>query len=257
MNKRLCLIILFFCVLSGTAQAGQPGIVVGQLAVAEVNSCRGMVSLWPVDEFAASDHEQTDLIPPWVAKLNSDCSFRIKVSPGSYYLRAVLRNSPGEDFGPLRAGDLIFMSPETVEPPPKVDVVAGQHQHVGAYSAAWEFPGYPEQVVTGVSGRLLDEFGAPLVDHVVQAFSVPGVTDQPLAVSGPTDSKGRFKLRLREGQFYLLGRDQYGFGIPLPGRMYGFYGGESAKIVKVRKGNVVEGVEIILVPRELDEQDGK
>ncbi len=205
--------------------AEKPGTIVGEITFEDSDSCRGMVSLWPVSDFGAYDHERTDLIPPWVSPVKADCSFQLDVSPGSYYVWVVLRTSPGGDFGPLRPGDRIFLLPETDGEPQPIHVVAGQAQHLGSSSASREFPGYPDQVETGVTGVLLDEAGSPLVDHVVQAFATMNLSGQPLAVSGPSDIEGYFKLRLSEGSYYLLARDQAGFGMPLPGGLFGVYGG--------------------------------
>ncbi|NOY13820.1 MAG: carboxypeptidase regulatory-like domain-containing protein, partial [Deltaproteobacteria bacterium] len=229
------------------AGASSLGRVTGQLQSAEVDSCRGIVSLWPATERGAAALESFNSVPPWVAEIAPDCSFVIEAEPGSYYLRGVLRTTAGSDWGPLRPGDLVFMSPDGAGQRLQVEVNADLPVAVGTQSSHWEFSGFPAQIETGVTGRLVDSAKKPVAGLLVEAFGGPSMANRPLAVSAPSDADGRFQLRLAAPEtIYLQGRETVGIGFPPLGSLFGIYGGKKAQAVTVKQGERIDNLEIII-----------
>lgn len=263
MNKALCYVAMFGCwfFLWGSVNCvvAEPLIrVSGDIVAPEAVVCRGMVALWPVSGHGIEDPGRFNNVPPWVVELTPDCRFEINVYPGSYYVQGIVRNTPGYDSGPLRAGDLIYMSPDATGEVLQIEVREGQPVDVGLHSSHWKFSGYSAEVESGITGRLVDADGAPLSGLVIQAFGDPQMNGRLLAISAPSDSEGRYQLRLAgRGTLYLLARDEIGLGLPSIGEYFGYYGGKQPKKMKFSPGKLVDDLDIVLRRRIVEESEGK
>lgn len=262
MMKRLTLISLFCLLCSftclATSVAASLGKVSGQLKVSAVETCRGIVSLWPNDGKSASDPYGFNVIPRAVAELADDCSFVIEAAPGNYFLSAVVRNSPGPSWGPPRKGDLIFMAPDGEGEMLSVVLRPEMPVDVGIHRSYWQFSGFSGQIETGITGRLINQSGTPVAGLRVQVFDKLDMTSQLLAVSAPSDDEGRFELRLVEpGLVYLHAREEVGIGLPPLGSYFGRYGGNKVKRIKVKKGKLIEGLEIVVQRRTMEKTEGE
>jgi len=261
MKNKICLVgvlgLLFFSTgVQNSVALDVLSKVMGQIESPAATDCRGMVSLWPVSEYSVVPSGNFDNIPPWAAELAADCSFELIAYPGSYYLQAVLRKSAGHNLGPLRLDDLVFMSPDAQGEFLQVDIPSGQPVNVGTHSSYWQFTGFSDPIITGVSGRLVDPAGAPFGGLVVQAFGDPQMNGRPLAISAPSNENGDYQLRLAgAAKFYLLARDEAGIGLPLIGVNFGVQGGKKAKLLMVSAGQLIPERDIVVRPRTAEDVD--
>ncbi len=164
--------------------------------------------------------------------------------PGTYYLVARKRSS-GSFAGPLQVGDffgyyadnpLVVKEGEVakipiamVEVPEKVarlaDTLFGQ---------------------TSIGGRILDAGGSPVSGVRVLLYPDPMMLNRPLYVSQPSMADGRFVLSFPEGGvYYLAARNNLG-GAPAPGELYGRISGSRDSSVRVRTGQALQGVELVV-----------
>ncbi len=164
--------------------------------------------------------------------------------PGTYYLVARMRRS--KNFaGPLQVGDffgyyadnpLVVKEGEVakipiamVEVPEKVarlaDTLFGQ---------------------TSIGGRILDADGTPVSGVRVLLYPDPMMLNRPLYVSQPSTADGRFVLSFpKGGVYYLAARNNLG-GAPAPGELYGRISGSRDSSVRVRTGQALHGVELLV-----------
>lgn len=239
--------------LGGVVLAGQVDSMVtfrGEIKYQAEGACRGMVSLWPAEGQSAPVPERTNLVPAWVGEIDPECRFEIKALPGSYYLQAVARQTPGLALGPLRVGDLVFSSRIADAQPLQVSGNAGDQLNLGTLAASTVFEGYSAQVETGITGRLIDKMGRPVEGLRVLAFSNAEMYSGLYAVSSPSDIDGWFYIHFTgKAEVYLQAREEIGLGFPPLGSLVGVYGNKSAKLVTVKQGKRVEQVEIVVEPR--------
>lgn len=264
MKRKIILVTLLGMLLvlggmPGNALAARLVTVAGAVQPLPGVPCRGMVALWLTTGAGITDPQHSDMTPYTAKPLNADCSFEMPASPGRYYLSVAIRQSAGNDLGPLRPGDLIFMSPDAEGNRLEIEVRPGQHLHVGTHSSSWQFPGTAAEVVTGIRGRLVDEAGQPLPGLRVQAFGTADMLDRPLAFSPQTGADGTFRLHLEEGSYYLIGQDESVLGIPQHGKKYdsffGLHGGEIAKPLKVKQGQVIDSLQIVIKRRIAEKEE--
>ena len=249
----LCLPLLFGSVALAS-QLDSRMTIRGEIDYQAEGSCRGMVLLWSAEGRSAVAPERSNLVPDGVDEITAECHFEIKVPPGSYYLQSVVRQTAGFSLGPLRVGDLVFPSGGRLQ----VSGNAGDQIHLGTLSTSRKFTGFPEQVETGITGRLIDEKGTPIAGLTVLAFSDAGMVTGLYAVSPPSDDDGRFRLHLvGKAEVYLQAREEIGLGTPPMGSLVGVYGNKAAKQIKVEQGKLVERVEIVVVPRAEEEAADK
>lgn len=261
--RRLLLLCLFCGIVFVlgqplAVQADTFGRVAGQIKTADEDECRGRVSLWPVTGQETDDESQFYGVPPWSTKLKSDCSFLITAKSGSYYLRAVLRKTPGPVRGPARAGDHIFISPDANGNLFQVEVARDSvtDNYVGIHSFYTVFSGYPDEFETGVTGRLVDPEGRPVANFLVIAFSDEKMLQRPVAISLPSDEQGRFQLPLPgKRNIYLQASEKINLGQTPTGHLGGIYGGKKTKVVKIKKGKRNDNIEIVVQRRTAAESE--
>ncbi len=149
--------------------------------------------------------------------------------PGTYYLVARKRRS--ESFaGPLvKEGEVTKIPIAMVEVPEKVarlaDTLFGQ---------------------TSIGGRILDAGGSPVSGVRVLLYPDPMMLNRPLYVSQPSTADGRFVLSFPKGGiYYLAARNNLG-GAPAPGELYGRISRSRDSSVRVRTGQALQGIELVV-----------
>jgi hypothetical protein len=170
--------------------------------------------------------------------------FEAEVQPGTYYLVARKRNS-GQFMGPLRDGDYFGFYPAN----PLV-VKEGELARVAV--AMLEVPEKVSRLAdsmfgaTSISGKVVDAVGQPVVGIRVLLYGDQMMLNRPLYVSQPSAADGSFILSFPNGGiYYLAARDVLG-GPPAPGQMYGRYLGSRDGSVRVRSGQKLSGIELVV-----------
>ena len=233
------------------AAEGQMGTIRGKIASPDQKPCRGVVSLWDGSEGRTPDPRRYLIIPFSAVNLRPSCEFELQAPAGSYYVGALLRNSPGPDLGPPRMGDLVFMTPDSQGEVVKIAVAGGKTLELGTHGEGWRYEGMLAESALGVSGTVRDADGCPVPGVLVFAFADVGMTRSPLAVSGRTDENGRYQLRIdRPGQVYLRVKDDCGGGAPADGGYVGVFGGAVPVVVEVSGDALITGrdIQVFKVP---------
>lgn len=247
---RLMVAAMLFPALVFAAES-EMGTIRGKIASPGQGVCRGVVSLWDASEGRAPDPRRYLIIPFSAANLNPSCEFVLQAPAGSYYVGALLRNTPGPDLGPPRSGDMVFMSPDPQGGVVKVDLAGGQTIELGTHGEGWVYGGMLAEPTLGVSGTVRGADGKPVAGVLVFAFADAGMTRSPLAVSGRTDARGRYQLSVdRPGTVYLRVKDNYGGGAPLDGGYVGVFGGAVPVAIDISGDVLLSGkdIEVFKVP---------
>lgn len=172
--------------------------------------------------------------------------FEVPLPAGSYYLVVRLRKG-GVQAGPMRAGDLFGYLPEN---PLRV----GEKQVARVHIPLIEVPEKVERFAatlfgnTSISGRIVDKEGKPVAGMSAMLYDDMTMLNRPAFVSQPSDAEGRFVLSFPSGgTYYLAARHTLG-GTPQPGELYGRYGATPDASLKVREGQKLEGVIVVVEP---------
>jgi hypothetical protein len=170
--------------------------------------------------------------------------FEAEVQPGTYYLVARKRNS-GAFMGPLRSGDYFGFYAGN-------PLVIREGELARVAIAMLEVPEKVGRLAdsmfgeTSISGRVVDEQGQPLAGLRVLLYDNPMMLNRPLYVSQPTAADGGFVLSFPSGgTYFLAARDVLG-GPPQPGQLYGRYLGSRDGSIKVKTGQKLSEVEVIV-----------
>ncbi|MHB8834611.1 MAG: hypothetical protein ACYC9Y_02750 [Candidatus Methylomirabilia bacterium] len=138
-----------------------------------------------------------------------DGRFRIKLPPGSYYVLARKRKGGGM-YGPPGKDDYIGYSPGnpvTVRPGAFSPLLLEATTRVDLLEEIW----FTEGASAGwFEGQVAQEGGTPAAGLYVLFYVDEGMAGTPAFVAGPTDAKGRFKVRAAAGSFHLLARSNLG-----------------------------------------------
>ena len=254
--RRPLLVLLILLVANGAAlaveAAPERGTVSGCVERANHATYRGVAALWPALPGKAPDPRRAIRPPAVSTSLNNDGCFVLQAKPGDYFVGAVVRLTEGGWQGPPRPGDMVFLSPDAAGKNEVVTVRPGETTDVGRHTLGWPYAGFsPANAQLSISGRLTDKDGKPLSGLLVFAFTDSTMSKEPLAVSEPSDSSGRYLLRLPEPAIvYLRVRENYGRRNPLDGGYMGVYGGASPQPVSVGAAgdNQTRDLEVFLIP---------
>ncbi len=169
-----------------------------------------------------------------------------EVPQGQYFLVARLRRAGG-GFGPVREGDLYGAA--LANPVP---VHEGQETVVDLHLVRKERDDDPNAELlalsgTGVRGRIVDAEGRPVAGVYVFAYRNRVVGHgMPDFLTLPTGPDGAFALSLGEGGLFYLGARERAGGSPAPGEHFGFYEGSPDHGLRVPRGRVLDGLEIVV-----------
>ncbi|NOY13178.1 MAG: hypothetical protein GXP51_05690 [Deltaproteobacteria bacterium] len=183
-----------------------------------------------------------------IAPSDAQGIFAAEIPPGTYYLVARKRNS-GALMGPLRAGD--FFGFYAANP-----LLIRQGELARVAIAMLKVPDQVSRLAdslfgeTSISGKIVDTAGQPVAGIRVLLYRDPMMLNRPLYVSQPSAADGRFILSFPNGgKYFLTARDTLG-GPPVPGQMYGRYLGSRDGSVRLRAGQKLTGVELLVEPLE-------
>ncbi len=170
--------------------------------------------------------------------------FEAEMQPGTYYLIARKRNS-GQIMGPLREGDYFgFFATNPLV------IKDGELARVAI--AMLEVPQKVSRLAdslfgeTSISGKVVDDKGQPVSGIRVLLYNDPMMLNRPLYVSQPSAADGSFVLSFPNGgTYFLAARDALG-GPPVPGQMYGRYLGSNDSSVRLKSGQKLTGIELLV-----------
>lgn len=155
---------------------------------------------------------------------DKDGNYSIQLPPGRYLVVARSRKS-GEMAGPVEVGDI---KSEMIGPVEVGQGGATVTQNIKVFEKSGEskdiaLPGTATGKKTGISGRILDADGKPVVGARVHVYNHVQMSERPKFVSSQTGPDGRYSVSLPGGgTYYLAARDKFG-GPPKVGDLYGRY----------------------------------
>lgn len=170
--------------------------------------------------------------------------FEAPLSSGTYYLVVRVRQS-GQMAGPLKAGDLFGYLPGNPLPVKEGEVA---RVHIPLIKVPEKVDRHAADMFgnTLVSGQILDTKGEPVAGIQVLLYEDPMMLNRPLFVSLRTKADGRYQLSFPEGgHYYLAARNELG-GTPAPGELYGRYQGAPDHSIRIKTGQVLEDVQIVV-----------
>lgn len=195
--------------------------------------------------------------------IDDDGTFHLPVPPNKYIL--IARKMEGDNkIRPLRNRDLYCYYPDnpvevksdrsvTVEVPcyPKGDRDSFVDEPVVKASDAPTVEDLAKDYRFGIKGRVVDIEGRPLKDIYVLAYRGNYETvfmmfhvSHGTEYAGRTDEKGNFFIPIdADGDYHILARDILG-GSPRSGEAYGLYGGNPRHIVRFKKGDIIENINV-------------
>lgn len=225
------------------------GTVRGQVVVPGLAAYRGIAALWPAAGGRSPDPKRYVLIPVANSPLQEEGKFEISAAPGHYFLGAIVRIGEGPWQGPPRVGDRVFMSPDSQGNSKEVTIIADTILETGRHTDSWVFDSLnTEECHPRISGTLWDNEGNPVVNLLVFAFNDPELTNEPLAVSTPSDKNGRYTLCLdRASEVYLRAREHIGIRRPQDGGKMGVYGGDKPVPVQVSETQSPTAIDIQII----------
>lgn len=173
-------------------------------------------------------------------------TFAAPLPAGTYYLVARLRRDHSF-FGPLQAGDYFGYYPGN-------PVVVKPGEVVRLTLPLIEVPAKVEKLAdslfgqTSIRGRIVDGEGNPVAGVRALLYSDASMLNRPDHVSPPSDAEGQFILSFPEGgTYYLTARDSLG-GAPSPGSLFGRYGGSPEASVRLKTGEALKDIRIVVQP---------
>lgn len=182
------------------------------------------------------------------APTGADGSYSIELPPGNYYVVARKRAS-GLANGPLRTGDFYSEHQRIL-----ARVAKGMLTRVDLEMAEMKAPMFFKKDLaetrtdTGVKGVLLDDRGNPVAGGFAIAYTDANLQRLPDYASTLTNQQGEFTLYLPQGGSYYLAARIHAWDMPREGELYGKYGGETAKPMKIADKKFVKGVKIRMAP---------
>lgn len=138
-----------------------------------------------------------------------DGRFRIKLSPGNYYVLARKRQGGGM-YGPPGKDDYIGYlpgNPVTVRPGAFTPLLLETTTRVDLLEEIWFTEGVS---ASSFEGTVTEAAGKPAAGLYVLFYTDEAMSGTPAFVAGPTDAKGHFRVRAAAGKFHLLARSNLG-----------------------------------------------
>ncbi len=170
--------------------------------------------------------------------------FELPIFSGTYYLVVRVRKS-GQMAGPLKSGDLfgyLATNPLVIEEGAQARV------HIPLIEVPEKVDRHAADMFgnTLVTGQIVDLKGGPVAGVQVLLYEDPMMLNRPLYVSQRTDADGRYQLSFpKGGRYYLAARNELG-GTPAPGELYGRYQGSPDHSIRIKTGQQLEGLEIVV-----------
>lgn len=180
----------------------------------------------------------------WVSPTDGKGYFEAPLPGGTYYLVVRVRKG-GKMAGPLRAGDLFGYLPGN---PLAIKEGELARVHVPLIEVPEKVGRHAASLFgnTLVTGQIVDPKGVPVAGIQVLLYEDPMMLNRPLFVSRQTGVDGLYQLSFPEGgHYYLAARNELG-GTPAPGEFYGRYQGAPDHSIRIKTGQVLEGIQIVV-----------
>jgi hypothetical protein len=149
------------------------------------------------------------------APTDSEGRFRMVVPPGEYWVVARLKKS--EEFGPLMPGDKHSGDPEEIEL--ATDSEEDMEFVVADLRDAIKMKKDAREGTVRITGRIIDEKGAPVKRAYVIANRKEEVSGIPDYLSAWVDKDGNYTLYVPEGTYFIGSADTFP-----PGKNYNIIG---------------------------------
>lgn len=152
--------------------------------------------------------------PAFIVYPSFDGNFNINLPPGTYYVIARKRTKGGM-YGPIEEGDLFnfyYGNPVVVRKGVMKNV---EIECVKRLSQLESDEGYPM-----LSGIIRDKNGNPKSGIFVMLYHNKDMQGKPVYISGRSDSKGNFSVKVPPGKYFITARENIG-GPPITGEWVG------------------------------------
>lgn len=152
--------------------------------------------------------------PAFIVYPSFDGNFSINLPPGTYYIIARKR-AKGGMYGPIEEGDLFNFyhgNPVNVKKGIMKNV---EIECVKRLSQLESDEGYPL-----LSGVIKDKNGNPKSGIFVMLYHNKDMQGKPVYISGRSDSKGNFSIKVPPGKYFISARENIG-GPPISGEWVG------------------------------------
>jgi hypothetical protein len=176
---------------------------------------------------------------------HADGEYYLDVRPGTYFVLARSRDTPGTFQGPLIKGDLSGFYPHN-----PVILRAGEGLILDVPMIQVKRPRGTGTLAPGeaiiVQGTVTTITGEPAPGVRVVLYSIPEMLGKPVFISSPTEDSGSYRLEVsRDGKFYAAARSVIGRP-PETGELMGFYDGTEDHSLTLQWGDRLEGVDIVV-----------
>ncbi|MHB8789832.1 MAG: carboxypeptidase-like regulatory domain-containing protein [Desulfobulbaceae bacterium] len=140
-------------------------------------------------------------IPDVVATMGPEGRFKVKLVPGSYYMRAIVTD-PKRGLGPPREGETFYFAKSDAGNL-RIFTIA-EKDVMDAGSVIGGTPeSFPESKdLATIEGRILSESGQPY-EGANATLKIDKRRQRPDYISSKTEKDGKFLLRVPPGQYYL------------------------------------------------------
>jgi hypothetical protein len=177
--------------------------------------------------------------------------FSFNLEPGSYYVVA-RRRAEGDRMGPLGGGDLFGYAHDN-----PVEVRKDSYTHISVSAVAKLAKvkeGAQEMTLDGtvkggdtfIEGVVRDRDGKPVAGVYAAAYRDAMMTQKPDFISKKTGPDGVYTITLSgEGEYFIGARNTIG-GPAERGDLLGKYGGTEDHSVKVKAGEKLKGIDVVV-----------
>lgn len=224
----LCVLAAFVFMIGSPVYADGTATLKGQITDVEGRPVAG------ARVFAYDDSEVRRAANFMSVPADGQGRFRMVLMPGKYWLVARLKK--GEEYGPLMPGDKHSGEPVVLDLAPGME--ADQNFTVADLRDARKQHTKDRSRPAKISGKILNENGAPLTKSYAIAHRSRTVDGVPDYVSAWVDDKGRYTLYLPPGKYFIGSSLKFP-----PGAEYLIYGEITVDADK-------PGVDIIAKPRD-------
>jgi hypothetical protein len=140
-------------------------------------------------------------IPDVVATMGPEGRFKVKLVPGSYYMRAIVTD-PKRGLGPPREGETFYFAKSDAGKLRIFTIAEKDVMDVGSVIGGTPESFLESKDLASIEGRILSESGQPY-EGASATLKIDKKRQRPDYISSKTEKDGKFFLRVPPGQYYL------------------------------------------------------